>query len=175
MSHWRKLNSPSFSKPVPHDGNHTGPASGLQQAIHNPEAAVEPLVIEMQPFRERAKGEHLEESRGKTEKTAWGYCWTTGRSGVIKKEQAFRELCRGQGRGQAGIVWDTAQGSQHPLLSQHCSDSRDKPAVMALPLQNTFVLPNRAIITGEEKEDTNSFNDNTKNTVASWSALVLTS
>lgn len=63
MSHWRKLNSPSFSKPIAHDSNHTGPTSGLQQAIHNPETAVEPLVVEMQPFCECAKEEYLEKTK----------------------------------------------------------------------------------------------------------------
>lgn len=88
---------------------------------------------------------------------------------------SFQGAVQGQGRGQAGIVWDTAQGSQHPLLSQHSSDSRDKCAIMALPLQKTSVSPNSTATTAEEKEETNTFSDNTKNTIASWSAAVLTS
>lgn len=126
MSHWRKLDLPSFSEPISHDSNYTGPASGLQQAIHNPETAVEPLVVEMQPFCECAKGEYLEESRGKTEKTPWGYCWKTGSSGVLKKGTSFQGAMQGPEQRPGWHVWDTAQGSQHPLLSQLSSDSRDK-------------------------------------------------
>lgn len=56
---------PSFPKPVAHDSNHTGPTSGLQQAIHNPQAAVQPLVVEMQPFCDSAKDKHLRGGRKK--------------------------------------------------------------------------------------------------------------
>lgn len=59
VSHCRNLSLPSFSKPIAHDSNHTGPTSGLQQAVHNPETAVEPLVVEMQPLCERTKEEYL--------------------------------------------------------------------------------------------------------------------
>lgn len=52
---------PSFPKPVAHHSNHTGPASGLQQAVHNPQATVEPLVVEVQPFRKSTKDKHLRE------------------------------------------------------------------------------------------------------------------
>lgn len=52
---------PSFPKPVAHNSNHAGPAGRLQQAVHDPQAAVQPLVVEMQPFRESAKDEHLRE------------------------------------------------------------------------------------------------------------------
>ena len=52
---------PSFPKPVAHNSNHAGPTGGLQQAIHDPQAAVQPLVVEMQPFRESAKDEHRRE------------------------------------------------------------------------------------------------------------------
>lgn len=59
VSHCRNLSLPSFSKPIAHDSNHTGPTSGLQQAVHNPETAVEPFVVEMQPLCECAKEEYL--------------------------------------------------------------------------------------------------------------------
>lgn len=52
---------PSFPKPVAHHSNHTGPTSGLQQAVHNPQTAVEPLVVEVQPFRKSTKDKHLRE------------------------------------------------------------------------------------------------------------------
>lgn len=56
---------PGFPKPVAHNSNHTGPTSGLQQAVHNPQAAVQPFVVETQPFCERAKDKHLEEEETK--------------------------------------------------------------------------------------------------------------
>lgn len=150
MSHWRKLNLPSFSKPISHDSNHTGPASGLQQAIHNPETAVEPLVVEMQPFCECAKGEYLEKSRGKTEKTPWGYCWKTSRSGVLKKGTSFQGAMQGPGqrpgwhclRHSTGLTAPSAEPAQLWLQRQTC--------VTALPLQKTSVSPNRTVITGGE-------------------------
>ena len=49
---------PSFPKPVAHNSNDAGPAGGLQQAVQDPQATVQPLVVEMQPFRESAKDEH---------------------------------------------------------------------------------------------------------------------
>lgn len=50
---------PSFPKPVAHNSNDAGPTGGLQQAVQDPQATVQPLVVEMQPFRESAKDEHL--------------------------------------------------------------------------------------------------------------------
>lgn len=108
-SHGRKLNLPSFSKPVAHDSDHTGPTSGLQQAVHNPETAVEPLVVEMQPFCKCAKEEYLDrrekeknQHRGETlrlllkARQEWG----------AKKELTIERKVphRGQARGRPGIV-----------------------------------------------------------------------
>ena len=52
---------PSFPKPVAHNSNNAGPAGGLQQAVHDPPAPVQPLGVEMQPFRDSAKDEDLRE------------------------------------------------------------------------------------------------------------------
>ena len=68
---------PSFPKPVAHDGDHTGPPRGLQQAIHNPQAAVQPLVVEVQPFRDSAKDKHLREGEKGGHVTS---VWTRGRT-----------------------------------------------------------------------------------------------
>lgn len=65
---------PSFPKPVAHNSNHTGPTSGLQQAVHNPQAAVEPHAVEVQPFRESAKDKHLREEERKGHVTPTRTC-----------------------------------------------------------------------------------------------------
>lgn len=185
MCHWRKFILPSFSKPIAHDSNHTGPTSGLQQAIHNPETAVEPLVVEMQPFCERAKAEHLEK-RGKTtttEKKLRRNPKTTAESqaGVGSWKITFQGEGSPQGPGQrqarhcsrnrSELIAPSAEPPQQRLQSWNTGD---KCAVMALPLWKTFIFVNIIVTTGEEKKETNIFSVVTESTVASWSAIVLT-
>lgn len=50
--------SASFPKPVAHHSNHTRPTSELQQTVHNPQATVESLIVEVQPFRKNTKDKH---------------------------------------------------------------------------------------------------------------------
>lgn len=97
---------PGFPKPVAHDGDHAGPARGLQQAVHDPQAAVQPLVVEMQPFRDCAEDKHL----GEGEKE--GHV-TSARTHGHPHSQALMFLCE---EPQAGDIQHLDPGGVGPTL-----------------------------------------------------------
>ena len=48
-----------LAEPVSHDGDHGGPASGLEEAVEHPERHVVPDAVDVQPLAQRAEHKHL--------------------------------------------------------------------------------------------------------------------
>lgn len=65
--------SPCFAEPVAHDGDHTGPDGGLQQAVQHPQAAVQVHVVNVEPFSQSAEHKLLQhEEQRHTCVNVWG-------------------------------------------------------------------------------------------------------
>lgn len=53
-------NTPGLAEPVPHDSHHAGPHGRLQQAVQDPQAAVQVDVVDVEPLRQGAEDKLLQ-------------------------------------------------------------------------------------------------------------------
>lgn len=53
-------NTPGLAEPVSHDSHHAGPHGRLQQAVQDPQAAVQVDVVDVEPLRQGAEDKLLQ-------------------------------------------------------------------------------------------------------------------
>lgn len=92
-------NTPGLAEPVSHDSHHAGPDGRLQQAVQDPQAAVQVDVVDVQPLRHGAEDKLLQARQRGGFRGAPTGLWKEARASNSPPQQSRTGRSRGRSEG----------------------------------------------------------------------------